>query len=188
MENKEALPIVRALAEGVDPESGDACPGESVFQQPNTIRALGRATEALAARVAQEERRRRLPENIGKPWDESEDAQLRAEYERGLSIWHISKIHGRTRGGISARLERLGKVPLRLFEAADLPRLEASPSPSSASGKPWLADDDQKLCAAFDQSHDFTVISTELGRYRAEVYQRLVKLGKIKPKAISSVA
>jgi hypothetical protein len=181
MENEEALPIVRALAEGVNPATGEVCSGESVFQQPNTIRALARAAEALEAEVGREDRKRKLPTNVGKPWAPTEDAQLCAEFDRGLGTWHISKIHGRTKGAITARLEKLGKLTPKLFEIPRNPQSETDSPFLVGLDKPWLPEDDQRLCAAFDQSHDFTVISTQMGRSRAEIHQRLVALGKMRP-------
>jgi ATP-dependent DNA helicase PIF1 len=43
----------------------------------------------------------------GSSWASEEDARLREEYERGLSILEIGIIHKRTPGGISARLKVL---------------------------------------------------------------------------------
>jgi hypothetical protein len=181
MENSEALRVVQTLAEGRDPATGETCTSDSIFQRAQTIRALARAAEALHAEVRREERKRRLPANVGKPWAPSEDAQLCAEFDRGLGTWHISKIHARTKGAITARLEKLGKLTPKLFETPDNPQSETDSPFLVELDKPWLPEDDQRLCAAFGQSHDFTVISTQLGRSRAEIYQRFVTLGKIRP-------
>lgn len=40
-------------------------------------------------------------------WSEEEDARLRQEYENGLSISDISKIHERTSGAITSRLKKM---------------------------------------------------------------------------------
>jgi hypothetical protein len=188
MEYLEALRIIKALVEGLDPTTGETCAADSIFQQAQTIRALERAAEALQGAVNREERKKMLPENVGKPWSASEDAQLCTEFDRGLGAWHISKIHGRTKGAITARLEKLGKLTPKLFETRDSPQSETDPQSLPALDKPWLPQEDKLLCAQFDRTHDFTVIATQVGRPRAEIYHRLVALGKIRPKARPNAA
>lgn len=48
------------------------------------------------------------PTNAGKPWDEHQDAQLRALIARGMSFEEIAHEMQRTVAGIEARAERLG--------------------------------------------------------------------------------
>jgi hypothetical protein len=50
--------------------------------------------------------------------------------------------------------------------------------PSNA-GKPWSAEEDDRLAAAFDAGQDLKQMAQELGRSRLGVEARLVKLGKI---------
>ena len=50
------------------------------------------------------------PDNVGAAWTPEEDEQLKEEFESGLTMTEIAKIHGRTRGGIRARLKRHGLV------------------------------------------------------------------------------
>src|SRR6185295_17218553 len=47
MNQSEALSVVRSLANGVDPESGEVFAADSVYQRAQTVRALYAAAEAL---------------------------------------------------------------------------------------------------------------------------------------------
>ena len=45
--------------------------------------------------------------NVGKPWTSEEDVQLISEYNSGIHVTEISKIHKRNIGGIMSRLKML---------------------------------------------------------------------------------
>jgi hypothetical protein len=47
MDAAQALAVVRSLANGVDPESGEVFPPESSYQRPQVVRALYEAATAL---------------------------------------------------------------------------------------------------------------------------------------------
>ena len=47
MEQTQALAVVRSLANGVDPETGEVFPPESAYQRPQVVRALYEAATAL---------------------------------------------------------------------------------------------------------------------------------------------
>jgi len=107
MEIQESLKIMRALADGINPETGDALPAESLYKSPQTIKALNRAVAAL---VAAEERERNKPTNAGKYWSRAEDAQVCEEVRKGINFHEIAKTHNRSVGSIVARLVKLGKI------------------------------------------------------------------------------
>jgi hypothetical protein len=119
MESSEALRIVRALADGVNPVTGETLAAESIFQQPQTIRALERAVTALESRADTRDK---------KPFPEIE--------------------------------------PIRLLDPT----------------QPWRAEEDERLCMEFYRSIDFESIAERLGRSKSAVIQRLMKLGKKKPR------
>jgi hypothetical protein len=110
MQLESALPIVRALADGVNPVTGEAYPEQSPYAEPRTLRALFSAVDLMQKEVEREERRKRLPANFGKPWTEDEDHQLAASFDGGTSISDIAKRHERTHSSIRLRLEKLGKI------------------------------------------------------------------------------
>src|SRR5215207_7441687 len=110
MQLESALPIVRALADGVNPITGEAYPDHSPYAEPRTLRALYSAVDLMTKEVEREKRRERLPANFGKPWTESEDQQLAAEFDAGMPFGEIGRKHERTQSSIRLRLEKLGKI------------------------------------------------------------------------------
>jgi hypothetical protein len=110
MQIDTALPIVRALADGVNPVTGEAYPEHSPYAEPRTLRALFSAVDLMQKEVEREKRRERLPANFGKPWSAEEDAQLTAAFDGGASIGDIARKHARTHSSIRLRLEKLGKI------------------------------------------------------------------------------
>jgi hypothetical protein len=110
MDAPEALGIIAALANGVHPLTGEVFPAGSPYQHPDVVRALLAATSALEARSRQLERQRELPGNVGKAWSADEDARLLAAFDGGEAPADIARAHARTRGGIEARLEKLGRL------------------------------------------------------------------------------
>ena len=107
MELQEALNIVRALAGGLNPETGQAMEAESLCRQPRIVKALNRALSAL---VQLEQRERSQPGNAGKYWSREEDAKLCAEVRKGIDFHEIAKSHHRTVPSIVARLVKLGEI------------------------------------------------------------------------------
>ena len=105
-----ALPIVRALADGVNPVTGEAYPEHSPYAEPRTLRALFSAVDLMQQEVERQKRRERLPANFGKPWTEVEDQALTGEFDAGATLIDIARKHARTQGSIRLRLEKLGKI------------------------------------------------------------------------------
>ena len=111
MDDIKALGIVSALANGVNPQTGEVFAEDSPYQSPDVIRALYVAGHALEA-VTRKSRgpRSRLPGNAGKAWTEREDGELLDRFDSGLSIADLAREHDRTVAGIQARLERHGRL------------------------------------------------------------------------------
>jgi hypothetical protein len=110
MDEARALSIVSALANGVNPQTGEVFDRDSPYQSADVVRALFVAARALQAQPAAR-RRADAPANAGKPWNDNEDADLLREFDRGLPIADLAQKHGRTPVGIQARLEKHGRVP-----------------------------------------------------------------------------
>ena len=53
---------------------------------------------------------KKQPTNAGKPWTELEEDKLLDEFDSKMPIAEIAKEHGRTKGGIEARLVKLGRI------------------------------------------------------------------------------
>ena len=110
MQLDAALPIVRALADGVNPITGEAYPEQSPYAEPRTLRALYSAVDLMQKEVEREKRRERLPANFGKPWSQEEDIAAIQEYDAGMPIAEMARRHLRTQSSIRLRLEKLGKI------------------------------------------------------------------------------
>lgn len=110
----KAREIIRTLADGVDPTSGEVLPKESVYNSPDVIRALFVVLDATSPAQAYLNAPYR---NAGKPWTDAEDEKLHDEFISKIKISDIAKEHGRTNGAIESRLEHLGlkKKPFWLF-------------------------------------------------------------------------
>lgn len=116
MERNRSIEILKALAEGVDPASGQPFPAGSAYQQPDTVRALFSAVQALqdatprpAAKPGASDKA--VPGNAGMPWSKEEDARLAQAYDAGKSIEELALAHRRSQWAIEARLVRMEKIP-----------------------------------------------------------------------------
>lgn len=112
MDTDKSLEIIQALSNGVDPHTGDKYPAESPYQNPETVRALFMAIQALERAKKYEDRLRKLPGNAGKAWVDEEDQRLIFAFDAGKSIMEIAEKHQRTEFAINARLTKHGKIQL----------------------------------------------------------------------------
>jgi hypothetical protein len=110
MQIDAALPIVRALADGVNPITGEAYPDQSPYAEPRTLRALFSAVDLMEKEIERGKKRERLPANFGKPWTGDEDGELTREFDSGLPMGEMARRHQRTQSSIRLRLEKLGKI------------------------------------------------------------------------------
>lgn len=123
METHMTLQILKTLADGIDPATGEQFAAGTAYQHPDTVRALFSAirmleSPALAASGPAPAKQsgapatgKSGPENSGRPWSEEEDARLGSTYDSGKSIDELAGIHKRSKLAIEARLARLGKIP-----------------------------------------------------------------------------
>jgi len=111
MEKQAALHIVQALAQGIDPHTGETFPAASPYQHPDTVRALFEAAQALAEAMTERPRSARgALENAGKPWSDEEDQTLIDAFDAGKRIPELAEHYRRSRAAIQARLVLLGKL------------------------------------------------------------------------------
>jgi hypothetical protein len=114
MERDKALGILKALADGIDPRTGEQFPADSPYQYPDTVRALYYVVQTLENPARTEERsatQKNQPENAGRPWSDEEETQLGQAFESGKTILDLAQEHKRSRIAIEARLVKLGKIP-----------------------------------------------------------------------------
>ncbi|MDR3700612.1 MAG: hypothetical protein P4L56_13295 [Candidatus Sulfopaludibacter sp.] len=108
-----AKQIVEALADGVDPRTGEVLEPGSPLESPEVIRALHVALAGMNHQIKQQTRNSALPPNAGKAWRDEDDRELTRLFDSGQSVANIASLFQRTRGSIASRLVRLGKVPDR---------------------------------------------------------------------------
>ena len=112
MDPTRAKEILRALADGRDPATGEQFPPNNPYQQADTVRALYMALETL-----EKGGRARAPRvidpnkpNAGRGWSPEEEQQLRDAFAAHQPIHEIAAARGRTTGAINSRLMRLGLI------------------------------------------------------------------------------
>jgi hypothetical protein len=117
MDAAQALTVVRSLANGVDPETGEVFPAESTYQRPQVVRALYEAANALERIERFERRKSQMPQKTGEPWTEDEDRRLLAAFDAGRALQELAAAHERTMGAVRARLLKYVRqlVQLRYF-------------------------------------------------------------------------
>jgi len=119
--NLKTLDVLNALAQGVDPRTGELFAADCPYHDPQVVRALFTAVRALESApapasapkpAAQAPMRPRegAPSNAGKAWSPDEDRQLLAEFDSGKTLKECANLHQRTFAGIEARLEKLGRL------------------------------------------------------------------------------
>ena len=110
MDQVQALAVVRSLANGIDPETGEVFPAESAYQRPQVVRALYEAAAALERIERFERRKGQLPPKTCEPWTEEEDRKLLAAFDAGRALQELAAAHERTMGAVRARLLKYGRI------------------------------------------------------------------------------
>jgi hypothetical protein len=107
MEIQEAIKVIRALADGVNPETRELLKDDSICRNPQAVMAWNRA---LAALVTLQERKLKKPASAGQYWSRAEDKQICEELHMGMNFEEIAKTHNRTVPSIIVRLVKLGQI------------------------------------------------------------------------------
>lgn len=108
MDILRAKELLAALADGVNPLTGEILPDDNICNQAEIVRALNTAVIELDKQATRKARPQ--PDKAGKPWSKEEEAQLVAEYQKGIASNEIAKLHSRSKGAIASRLVRLGLI------------------------------------------------------------------------------
>lgn len=110
MDSAQALSIVKLLANGMDPDSGESFPSDSPYQRPQVVRALHEAATALERIDRFERRRATMPKKTGSQWTEDEDRRLLTAFDSGRALQELAEAHERTAASIRARLSKYGRI------------------------------------------------------------------------------
>ena len=104
--------LISSLAEGVDPFTGEVLRNGHLLQHPQIVRALFHSIHALEQHAKSAKRDPSRPTNAGAAWNKEEDAKLAQEFDSRIPIPELAKRHGRSKGAITSRLIRLGKIKI----------------------------------------------------------------------------
>lgn len=105
MDKNKVIDILSALAEGIDPYTGEMFPDNSPYNNADTVRALFLAIETIKGTKTKKPKSEDL-ENSGKPWPEQEDEDLKNAFLDGEDVKSLATKHKRTKGAIQSRLEK----------------------------------------------------------------------------------
>lgn len=109
MDIERAKELLSALADGVDPLTGEVLDRDNVCNKPEIIRALHMAVYELD-KCEKKTVKKHLPENAGKPWTEEDEDRLCEMFDSGASRRELCRQFQRTPGALASRLEQLGKL------------------------------------------------------------------------------
>lgn len=172
-----AKTILRFLADGVDPDTGELLPADHILNRAEVVRALFFAVDSLdepppsAVNVNGD-----LPSNAGTPWTDKEDERLAARYAAGQSVYELAVSHRRTSRAIRSRLERLdiiGTEHDRIRNPDPLVRRKRREN----TGNPWSSDDDEALFEAYKAGLSIDELAKQFERGPDGIEVRLAKLG-----------
>ena len=113
MDITRAVELLSAVAQGVDPFTGEMLPESCICNQVEIVRALYCVLNEV--RLSSDRKQKSQPENAGKPWTKEEEEQLLQEYHESMTISDMAKIHRRSRGAIETRLVDLGMLEKSYF-------------------------------------------------------------------------
>lgn len=115
--------VVKALAEGVNPTTGEYYPDDSPYNSPVVIRALYTLLQEVEHRKGKprgskktvEEKQASnvangLPKNAGLAWQEEERESVKSMFSNGELIPSIALRLERTTGSITAELKKQGLI------------------------------------------------------------------------------
>jgi hypothetical protein len=103
LQNKERnMEVIEALANGIDPISGEVFPVDSPYQQLEITRVL--------FNVLNELKKANQASNQGGKWTELDDQKLKVDFNMGLKISELAKTNKRSNGAIRSRLIKLGII------------------------------------------------------------------------------
>lgn len=105
MDKEKTIKMLSALANGIDPVSGEVFPADSPYNHVEISRALFNAVDLIKNTKLSPDKS--APANSHQPWSDSLDNELTDKFLQGLSIEELAVFFQRTKGGIRARLEKL---------------------------------------------------------------------------------
>ena len=103
MDITRAKEIISALAEGIDPMTGEVLPPEHVCNNAEVVRAFYTILKQESTA-----KKRKTYENAGKKWTKEDDELLKQLFAQGVKASELQIRFNRSRGSIHSRLSKLG--------------------------------------------------------------------------------
>lgn len=120
MDIERSVNVLKTLANGVNPVSGEMFPPQSPYNHPEIIRSLYTCIEQLKAPIKkgkmsteqrqEENLKKGLPKNAGLPWTEDAKQMLAEGFKNGVNVVELASAHARTKGSVVAQLQNLGLI------------------------------------------------------------------------------
>jgi hypothetical protein len=105
MEREEVARRLRAWTTGADPAGGEPLPLAHALRHAEVHATLVAALALVEAGAAGAR-----PRNAGRPWSAEDDVRLAELYDGGTPVARLAEQLERTRGSITARLVKLGRL------------------------------------------------------------------------------
>lgn len=115
MNQEQIISTLEALANGIDPTTGEILPATSPYNQPEVIRALFHAVKLIPKpkkvkkTVEQKQREnldKGLPKNYGLPWQEADINSVIQDYQANMHIRNIAEKQCRKPNSIIGLLKK----------------------------------------------------------------------------------
>lgn len=119
MDRNEAKSLLSALANGINPITGEILPDDSPYNEPKVIRALFTVLNPVKGnkqpkKSLQEKQQENVaagrPRNAGLPWTENLKKELARKFKTGAQLDDLSTEFERTKGAVIAELVKQGLV------------------------------------------------------------------------------
>ncbi len=119
MELNTAKEIVKILANGVNPATGEVLPQESPYNDPSVIRALFTVLGSIKAakkpkKTVEQKQQDNIdsgrPKNAGLSWTDELRTEVASKFHSGASIDELSEYFERTKGAIVSELMKQGLI------------------------------------------------------------------------------
>jgi len=141
MDADRAIEIVKSLADGVDPHTGERFPSTSSYQNADTVRALYMALDGLDRVKRSKAKQTDGPPKAGKPWTPEEEQRVLDQFDAKVDVSQISQELERTEGAIWARLEKLGRISKDERMKKSSTGVPATPGPATSTDQKPVPDD-----------------------------------------------
>lgn len=172
MTNEAAQEILKIMAKGIDPITGEILPDDHLCNYPEVARALCLAIQSLSTDSpinALPVNKKNGKLNAGRPWTKEDLLQLEQLYHAGASMDTICQQLQRRERGVQKQLEYLGLNHTAASTAKPSHDLERA-------GQRWTREEDILLNDLYIEKWSIQEIASEMHRSEYSIFCRMEKL------------